>query len=512
MPSWDEEGYQLLSTDEMLTEMEQGHVLELVPVRDVPEEVLSCYGDVERASLSLDGDMNDIVSIEEVSEEEVQCILVSDPEHLYLTDYYIPTHNTSNIIFLKSTDDSMLNTLSSMSGKTHNAYREAKNVTQDVEQLLTPNEAKISYTISVKEEPVISYNDLAFLPERNSVVFRAGDAPIWNKNETILPMSWRLFQNKIIHPGHEYSLQTIPTMSTARDFDVRKNIPDFDAMLEKRMSQVVLTEEITNQYQDVTKRSDLEMAQMDPDQRAEEIMDLINTELEVKLRKKRERDAKVKEEEAARSSSQEAMRSSMADMRNKAKSEMEATKSRVRESFKDNFAEGPGLFQSIQTEPNTDVIDAIAEAQEQDEAASQRIFAGNQLSPSDFYGTFGPNEAYQVEILQAFDECKADFLHDSVHFKVNRSNWTMTSADGSVTYISKDFETESMSKKMAEAAQDASSRVYTEDLEAVKATPLKVEPAFYKFLAEQRSWRGIANGAFEKAMAKLVADKVKPRV
>lgn len=35
-----------------------------------------------------------IQSIEEVSEKEVQCILIENPEHLYLTDNYIVTHNT----------------------------------------------------------------------------------------------------------------------------------------------------------------------------------------------------------------------------------------------------------------------------------------------------------------------------------------------------------------------------------------------------------------------------------
>lgn len=37
-----------------------------------------------------------IKSIEPVCEKEVQCILVEDPEHLYITDQYIVTHNTEN--------------------------------------------------------------------------------------------------------------------------------------------------------------------------------------------------------------------------------------------------------------------------------------------------------------------------------------------------------------------------------------------------------------------------------
>ena len=91
--------------------------------------------------------------------------------------------------------------------------------------------------MTTKEENVISYNDMAFISPRNSIVFRAGDAPIWNRNQMVLPMSWRLFKDTIVHPGHDYTLQTIPTLSTAMEFDVRKNQPNFYKMLDKRMEQ-----------------------------------------------------------------------------------------------------------------------------------------------------------------------------------------------------------------------------------------------------------------------------------
>src|SRR5699024_5058947 len=125
--------------------------------------------------------------------------------------------NTSNIVFLKSNDDSMLDTLEKMSGERHTVYMESKTVTQDKSQMVKSMsvEGKASYTMSAKAEPVISYKDLAFLPERNSIVFRAGDPVVWNRNETILPMSWRMFQDTIEHPAHDYTLQTIPSMSSA---------------------------------------------------------------------------------------------------------------------------------------------------------------------------------------------------------------------------------------------------------------------------------------------------------
>ena len=189
--------------------------------------------------------------------------------------------NTSNIVFLKSTDDSMLETLSKMSGIRHKAYKESKTITQDQGAMvkMTKTEGKVSYTMTLKEEPVISYNDMAFISERNSIVFRAGDSPIWNRNETILPMSWRLFKNTIIHPGKTYSLQTIPTLSTAMDFDVRKNQPNFRKMLEKRMEQAYAAAEAQKEYQEAYGYSDYEIEQLDPDVYSDEIMDMICTAL-----------------------------------------------------------------------------------------------------------------------------------------------------------------------------------------------------------------------------------------
>lgn len=55
---------------------------------------------------------NRVVSVAYVRDDLVQCIRVADERHLYLTDDFIPTHNTSNIVFLKSTDDSTISTRS----------------------------------------------------------------------------------------------------------------------------------------------------------------------------------------------------------------------------------------------------------------------------------------------------------------------------------------------------------------------------------------------------------------
>lgn len=75
---------------------------------------------------------NRVVSVEYVRGDLVQCIRVADERHLYLTDDFIPTHDTSNIVFPKSTDDSILDTLQKMSGTKHRAYTDSKTVTKAI--------------------------------------------------------------------------------------------------------------------------------------------------------------------------------------------------------------------------------------------------------------------------------------------------------------------------------------------------------------------------------------------
>ena len=43
--------------------------------------------------------------------------------------------NVSNIVFLKSTDDSMLDTLQKMSGTTHRSFTDSKTITRDTEAI-----------------------------------------------------------------------------------------------------------------------------------------------------------------------------------------------------------------------------------------------------------------------------------------------------------------------------------------------------------------------------------------
>ena len=73
--------------------------------------------------------------------------------------------NTANIVFLKSPDDTLLETLSKMSGTRHVAYIDSKTVNVDKNRIVSQTDERISYTMATKEVPLISYNDMANIAE-----------------------------------------------------------------------------------------------------------------------------------------------------------------------------------------------------------------------------------------------------------------------------------------------------------------------------------------------------------
>lgn len=190
--------------------------------------------------------------------------------------------NVGNIIFLKSTDDAMIDSLVKLSGITHNIRIETETVSINEAKMVNANDSVISVQKTLKEEPVLKFNDFLYISKspNSSIVFRAGDFPIWNRNNLALPMSWRLFQNQPEVLNRKFSLQTIPTLSTASEFDVRKNQPNFYKLLEKRVKQARLVPELIEKYQEMHEYSDYQMEMLDPDVFADEIMDAVNQCLE----------------------------------------------------------------------------------------------------------------------------------------------------------------------------------------------------------------------------------------
>lgn len=186
--------------------------------------------------------------------------------------------NTANIVFLKSTDDTSIDAVSKMSGTTHKVFNSSRTNNIRVVAGVEIDSGSVSETMSASEVPVLSYNDLAFISPSNSVVLRAGDSPIWNRNETALPMAYKLQGegHKIPSPGKNYSLSTLPTMSTTKDFDLLQNIPNFFAMVDKRIQQAYWVRTAKEKYMDAYEYTDESFMRVDQDISSDAIMNIVN--------------------------------------------------------------------------------------------------------------------------------------------------------------------------------------------------------------------------------------------
>lgn len=365
--------------------------------------------------------------------------------------------NTSNIVFLKSTDDSMIDTLQKMSGVRHVTYGDSKTVTVDKERLFMQNEGKVSIQYQTKEEPVISYNDFAFISERNSIVLRAGDSPVWNRNEMILPMSWRLFKNTIEHAGHSYSLQTIPTLSSALDFDIRKNQPNFAEMLEKRMKQAELSDQAKQLYMKVYGYTEADIARLDPDVYSDAVMDIINELIENKMKS--------------------------------------------RDGSDDNDIDPSEYGYFDDAEDNDEQIAATQKAAAQNAVYSRKIYAGGMLGKDDFVDMGGSvNHSWDTLISEVYHEVKSDMWRDNVTF-MHDGDTLMSGVDGTV-FIRKNEDRHDCDA-INKAAADPNSRCYSEQDVAKAGIHASYTPtdAFYKFLVSLDRW-DFAGGQFDREMAR----------
>lgn len=392
--------------------------------------------------------------------------------------------NTSNIVFLKSTDDAMIETLEKMSGKTHKTFTDSKSVTRDLSKLTMQNEGKVSYTMTTKETPVISYNDMAFISRCNSIVFRAGDSPIWNRNETILPMSWRLFSNTITQPGKEYSLQTIPTLSSALDFDIRQNQPDFVKMLDKRMAQACKAQAAMDMYKDAYNYTDAELAKLDIDAYSDEIMALIGAMLNDSVGKGLS-DVETNDDEDGEY--------------------IDATD--WDDTYVPDYAEdiddieSYGMFDDSSVEDNDDVRTEVAKRQAIKDEADRKIYAGGYISRSMLINANGSvrTHSFDRDFSEVFANNMGEMLKDTNYFEDR--NGDLYGVDGKAYIVKND--NSAIIAKINAAAKDDDSKVYAEDeikqRDLSEFTTYTVTDDFYKFLASLNSW-SFANGVFESEM------------
>lgn len=381
----------------------------------------------------------------------------------------------------------MIDTLQKMSGTTHKSFTDSKTITRDMQKLMMQNEGKASYTMTTKEVPVISYNDMAFISERNSIVFRAGDSPVWNRNETILPMSWRLFKNTITQPGKNYSLQTIPTLSSALDFDIRQNQPDFIKMLDKRMAQAGKAAAAMDMYKNAYKYTDTELAKLDIDAYSDEIMDLINAMLNDSLGK------------GTGAESDEDDMFEGDDVVNI-------------DDWDDDMLEGHyvddvdeyssyGALDINDIEDNEDVQQEAARRQAQRDERDRKIYAGGFISKSMLVNPDGSvkSHAFDKDFSEIFANNMGSLLSDRQYFDDVDGN--LYGKNGKPYIVKAD--NKAMLERMNEAAQEEGSNVFSEEnideRDLSEFNTYIITDAFYQFLASLDAWT-FGDGRFETEM------------
>lgn len=450
---------------------------------------------------------NTVVSVEYIGEEEVQCIKVADSRHLYLTDDYIPTHNTANIVFLKSTDDQMIDTLSKMSGKTHRVVTNSKTITTDESQVMMRTDAKVSKTMTSEEVPVISYNDMAYIPKCNSMVFRAGTSAIWNRNETVLPMSWNLYKDTIINPGHEYSLKTIPSLSTAKDFDVKRNQPDFDAMLERRVAQAIAAPKATEAYQTLFGLSDADMARnVGDDNFADAIMRLV--------------DSLVDGIDAAQDNNDPDMVQSpdaAGGMDNWDPNDdyNDGAGLNADGSLKTSKAQGKSAAQNTASkllegaQENTEVEKQTQMTQAQAQDWERPRYCGGRLSRADLCSIAGAPTHQLDEVLSAaIEDAKAPMQRDKHNFRYDAALGTFYVRDeqGRMDALALRMMGAMSAEQRASiqaAAKDPASRTFGEP-DDMPYAQWQISDVFYRWLVSLDSWSGIAEGKFEQFLIRAL--------
>ena len=351
----------------------------------------------------------------------------------------------------------MIRTLEGMSGKTHIATINGKTITRDIERLFFANEGKVGYNVTVQEVPVITYNDMAFIPARNSIVFRAGSTPIWNRNETILPMSWRLFKDTIEMPGRKFSLQTIPTMSSVLDFDLKNNQPDFEAMLRQRMEEAYAVDAVREDYMSAFGYTDADLTRMDIDVYSEDLMRLLRDTMKAK---------KAMMEEYAQAGD-------------------------------DGLSVDEDILEGLSE--NTEQVELNRQNAEKQADLSRGRYAGGRLSREQ---VLDPTASVTMAIQTAYAKTYPYFgrLGRDLRLEGERGRCLFRGDEELVHFSMEQYQA------LKEAARKADSRIYDTGEPIGEADELfggyTIHSGVYELLASMPNWASIAGGLFDKTVAK----------
>lgn len=370
--------------------------------------------------------------------------------------------NTGNILYIKSTDDSMLEILQGLGGQRYRIEHDSLTTTTDMYKIIATVDGKQSRGKSVKEVPVISKNDMLRVNKGDLMVFGKGD-PIWNTNQCAMPYAFELVHKDALNDWDdpkEYTMQTVPTTASTMDFDILNNQPNFINMVTKRCVQARETKdklELFKQYNTVNGRplTDDDLSRMDPEALAKEIMRSVNQQINFNEHVK---EIKAKEPSYDEDDIVEVSDLSIDDLAQKMNDSAERN---------DEFYEG------------------MYEADKLHDDLHSLIYADDQISKYDLIRDPSDdlNDALAYGYVQLLDDFK------------NSDNYTV-SDDGSL-YLGSTLMIKSLSEDLAEVGldhlmADGESDNYTARCE--------VMPAWRELLARNNIW-DVLDGKYESVVA-----------
>jgi type IV secretory pathway TraG/TraD family ATPase VirD4 len=392
--------------------------------------------------------------------------------------------NTGNIVYLRSTDISMLDVLEKQSGIKHVARKSGKNITKRMDAVMksNANDKSISVSVGTVEEPVISKQDMLMIQPANAMVFGKGN-PIWATNQLALPYAHELHKNQLrMSELDSFSLATVPSNYNTDDFDVQRNIPDFERMVTRRVSQakiMVGNDDRPGILEMYRKAHDLEtdadIRRLDPEVLASEMMQGIRTVYEyMGLERVANIDAKMKVMEENGATQEEIDRALM----NEAEKANEEIEKEETKKFKDN----------------TDEVYNKSNERERGEYHdwNDRKFAGGLISKADLNHRGGSVGPLDYQIATAYEGSISAFKRSN-EFRVDDTNSLFLGNTPLIVSTKRE-----LSKLEGDSTGDlinVDGKFNKNDVDA--NAKYHVLPSFYQYLIQQKDW-GFVEGYFER--------------
>lgn len=403
----------------------------------------------------------------------------------------------------------MLQILEQLSGKMHRIEHDSQTISNDMYKVFNRTDGKLSNNRTVREVPVISKNDMLQVVQGDLMVFgKKGGNPVWNTNQCAMPYSFMLLDDNPLlnfeNPQH-YSLQTVPTTANTMDFNLLSNIPDFEAMVTKRVDQAKLAPRKLDLYKQNHKKNGISLTTsdlrlIDSNELSIELMRAINEQLVFNKQSSVGNTGKdgngnvvstddlVSPEEAAEKFANSTETASGSD----------ETMKKIKET----------------AEENTEMLEAKdrqdAKANESDKA----IFANGTMSQHDLLYDVRQDVknvlgAAYMKLIDQFrkGENLPEGLHVDEQGNLRMGNQVMIkNLDGANSQAQKQFgEDGESTPDLGGLVADDQDKLFQEGDEL--ATHAEVQPAWLQYLAYKDSWQDILDGQYDQLVGTFYASK-----